>query len=612
MPPPTNPGPLGQDGPSSPRRHDLDALRAFAMLLGIALHACLAYSGMPWPVNDAPGDGEAYFHFFSFIHGVRMPLFFLLSGFFTAMLWRRRGTRGLIGHRAKRIALPLLIGLVTIVPLSWALAIGVTIVTGSVSAGGPARASETSTSDADLWTAAATGDPARVAYWIGLAEDARETADGADPIDLDAQDPRFGITPLGWTAITGQPEITIQLLEAGADPDARYRDGNVPLHSACFLGRSEVALELLSAGADPLIRSDTGETPQDAMRHGERTVDIIAGLLGIEVDFEAVRAGREEIGPELLEAIAEGDGDDERSVVAGGVPQLVADISFTFPLFFHLWFLWHLCWLVAGFVVVATLLRPIAPALAHVTPIRWLIATPLCLLWLVPLVAAFEFVMDGGLDLASPWPTVLGAQEGPVMGPATSGGVLPMPLVLGYNAIFFGFGAMLYLVRCGANSEPHAGPVRLGRGWWWMLPLALLAYLPAIVMLYADEPGVAELALVQSVPERSAQLWLAGLAQGVFVWTMCFALIGIGELLLSRERRWVRYLSDASYWLYLAHLPLVFVLQALLYFTPLPTWAKFTLVTTATAGLLLISYQMCVRYTLVGRMLNGPRVRPGG
>ena len=184
-----------------------------------------------------------------------------------------------------------------------------------------------------------------------------------------------------------------------------------------------------------------------------------------------------------------------------------------------------------------------------------------------------------------------------------------MPLVLGYNAIFFGFGAMLYLVRCGANSEPHAGPVRLGRGWWWMLPLALLAYLPAIVMLYADEPGVAELGLVQAVSERSTQLWLAGLAQGVFVWTMCFALIGIGERVLSHERRSVRYLSDSSYWLYLAHLPLVFVLQALLYFTPIPTWAKFTLVTTATAGLLLISYQTCVRYTRVGRLLNGPRVR---
>ena len=70
------------------------------MLLDIARHACLAYSGVPWPVNDTPADGETYFHVYSFIHGFRMPMFFLLSGFFTAMLWQRRGTDGLIRHRA--------------------------------------------------------------------------------------------------------------------------------------------------------------------------------------------------------------------------------------------------------------------------------------------------------------------------------------------------------------------------------------------------------------------------------------------------------------------------------------------------------------------------------
>lgn len=36
----------------SPRRHDLDALRSFAMLLGIGLHAALAYVGIGWIVND--------------------------------------------------------------------------------------------------------------------------------------------------------------------------------------------------------------------------------------------------------------------------------------------------------------------------------------------------------------------------------------------------------------------------------------------------------------------------------------------------------------------------------------------------------------------------------
>lgn|GEM_PF-5673395 len=40
---------------SSPRRGDLDALRSFAMLLGVFLHASLAYFDYPWPVQDANG-----------------------------------------------------------------------------------------------------------------------------------------------------------------------------------------------------------------------------------------------------------------------------------------------------------------------------------------------------------------------------------------------------------------------------------------------------------------------------------------------------------------------------------------------------------------------------
>ena len=52
------------------------------------------------------------------IHGFRMPLFFLVSGFFTAMLWRRRGLVALLKQRAKRILLPCLLGLVTVVPVT--------------------------------------------------------------------------------------------------------------------------------------------------------------------------------------------------------------------------------------------------------------------------------------------------------------------------------------------------------------------------------------------------------------------------------------------------------------------------------------------------------------
>ena len=45
--------------------------------------------------------------------------------------------------------------------------------------------------------------------------------------------------------------------------------------------------------------------------------------------------------------------------------------------------------------------------------------------------------------------------------------------------------------------------------------------------------------------------------QVVFAWGMTFGLIGLCRSLLKRENRVVRYISDSSYWLYIAHLPLV-------------------------------------------------------
>jgi fucose 4-O-acetylase-like acetyltransferase len=46
-----------------------------------------------------------------------MPLFFLVSGFFTMMLARRKGLKKLVGQRLLRIGVPLLVGTMIMVPL---------------------------------------------------------------------------------------------------------------------------------------------------------------------------------------------------------------------------------------------------------------------------------------------------------------------------------------------------------------------------------------------------------------------------------------------------------------------------------------------------------------
>ena len=83
--------------PKFTRRNDMDILRASALLLGLSYHIGSAYSGDGWFIQDQSNSLIKWLC--DVIHGFRMPLFFLISGFFTAMLWKKRGLKKLITHR---------------------------------------------------------------------------------------------------------------------------------------------------------------------------------------------------------------------------------------------------------------------------------------------------------------------------------------------------------------------------------------------------------------------------------------------------------------------------------------------------------------------------------
>src|SRR3954468_14808658 len=108
---------MSTENPALARRSDLDALRAGAMLLGIVLHASLSFFPSYWMVADRRQD-DGFGVLFSAIHGFRMPLFFVMSGFFSAMLLHKRGRGALVKHRFHRVFLPLLAGMFTVVPLT--------------------------------------------------------------------------------------------------------------------------------------------------------------------------------------------------------------------------------------------------------------------------------------------------------------------------------------------------------------------------------------------------------------------------------------------------------------------------------------------------------------
>ncbi|NRF69904.1 acyltransferase family protein [Aquincola sp. S2] len=95
---------------NTPRLHALDNLRAVMMWLGVVIHVVVMHtvgrSPLPW--HDRATTPLADF-LMAFIHSFRMPVFFIVAGFFVAMLAQQRGPGGMLKHRFRRIAVPFLV-----------------------------------------------------------------------------------------------------------------------------------------------------------------------------------------------------------------------------------------------------------------------------------------------------------------------------------------------------------------------------------------------------------------------------------------------------------------------------------------------------------------------
>jgi len=171
----------------SARRTDLDALRGVAMILGIVLHALLSFIPTPWPVQDTR-QNDLFFIPYAAIHMFRMPLFFLISGFFTMFIFQRHGLGGMIRQRVQRILLPLLLALLTIVPLDNLLKREAR----DLSVPDPAKRSH-------LVNAILSGDQAAVMRQLNMGD------------YVNQEDPAYGLTPLCWASLAGNDKAASAL-----------------------------------------------------------------------------------------------------------------------------------------------------------------------------------------------------------------------------------------------------------------------------------------------------------------------------------------------------------------------------------------------------------------
>jgi peptidoglycan/LPS O-acetylase OafA/YrhL len=104
---------------SGVRYHSLDAVRAFALLLGVLYHAAESFEeGVYtfWAIEDN-STSVALDLFRHASHSFRLELFFLIAGFFAALVLAKRGLWPFIRNRLKRILVPLVVGWAAIYPL---------------------------------------------------------------------------------------------------------------------------------------------------------------------------------------------------------------------------------------------------------------------------------------------------------------------------------------------------------------------------------------------------------------------------------------------------------------------------------------------------------------
>ncbi len=102
------------------RIHSLDSLRAIMMLLGLVIHSAITYGvwdyGSSWPLKDVVATHISNDFIGSFVHAFRMQIFFVVAGFFGAMLFYERQPLKMVKNRVSRIVFPFIVFLFLLWP----------------------------------------------------------------------------------------------------------------------------------------------------------------------------------------------------------------------------------------------------------------------------------------------------------------------------------------------------------------------------------------------------------------------------------------------------------------------------------------------------------------
>lgn len=248
-----------------------------------------------------------------------------------------------------------------------------------------------------------------------------------------------------------------------------------------------------------------------------------------------------------------------------------------FPLT-HLWFLWVLAWfypLLLGLRWLGSRLDPRGRLLHLLDRLVKLLLWPGAVL-LLALPLAFA------LHAQPQWFAWFGI-------PTPDRSLYPnLPALLGYGMAF----------TLGWLLHRQLQQLELLRRWGWLHLLLGSAVLLGCLLWLGATPVLIPAA-------RSTATLLYALAYAFAGFSISLGLIGVALRWLHRPSASLRYLADASYWIYIVHLPLVMAAQVLMSRLHWPWWLEYPLALVACLAVSLGSYALCVRHTRIGRWLAG-------
>lgn len=172
------------------------------------------------------------------------------------------------------------------------------------------------------------------------------------------------------------------------------------------------------------------------------------------------------------------------------------------------------------------------------------------------------------------------------------------PAILGFYTLYFLFGWWLHRhIRLLGKLESTWKPIMF-KG----LSAFILSRFFLFFPVSSDSPG--------QILSEPVLRFLCLACTSVACAHISLGLIGLFHRYFNKANARWRYLADAALWLYLSHMPLVFLFQFWMRNLNLPWFVHLALVTSSVAASLLLVYQYLIHRKWIGRNLLGQTIPP--